>query len=250
MNGQLAKDAFHVGHHCDDKTCNRLDFLPVRCDGCSKNFCSDHFRYKDHHCPSGLQNDNQVPTCPLCQAPIPVKRGEIPDIRVGQHIDADCKSETALSKRKIFTNVCSATGCKKKEMMRVDCTSCRKTFCLAHRFPEDHRCQGPTSSVSRAGAAALARISIPSGASSIKFANPTAPAQALFLPKGIQANLSEDEALAMALHLSLSGGGDFSRPQKSSAQEDDDLALAQALAASEADFQSAQIPKKTNCVMS
>ena len=110
-----------------------------------------HFRYAAHNCASGLQNDGQVPVCPLCQAPIPIKRGELPDKRVGQHIDSDCQSDKALSHRKVFTNACSAKGCKKKEMMRVECTSCRQSFCIGHRFPDDHQCQGPRSSVSQAG---------------------------------------------------------------------------------------------------
>ena len=118
-------------------------------------FSNDHFRYEQHQCSSGRRQGNQVPVCPLCSKPVPVKKGEIPDIRVGQHIDADCPSDTAISKRKVFANRCSAKGCKKSEMMRVECTDCRKTFCLAHRFPDDHSCQGVSVSesggVSRSG---------------------------------------------------------------------------------------------------
>jgi len=244
------KDVFHVGTYCQEPSCNRLDFLPVRCDGCLKNFCNDHFRYGAHNCASGLQNDNQVPTCPLCQAPIPVKRGEIPDVRVGQHIDSDCQSEKALSKRKVFTNICSAKGCKKKEMRRVECTRCLKTYCLGHRFPDDHECQGPTSSVSRSGAAALARMQ--NSVSSTNHPEPNAPSQKQF-GQNIQPNMSEDEAFAKALQMSLSvsGGGDFSPAgPRTTAQDDDDLALAQALAASEQEYNRAQTHKKTTCVMS
>ncbi|OQV18151.1 putative AN1-type zinc finger protein 2B [Hypsibius exemplaris] len=255
MDGQLdqKKDVFHMGSHCESTSCNRLDFLPIRCDGCSKSFCNDHFRYESHSCPSGLQNANQVPNCPLCQAPIPVKRGEAPDIRVGMHIDSDCLSEKALSKRKVYTNTCSAKGCKKKEMMRVECAECRKSYCLGHRFPDDHQCQGPSSSVSRSGSAALARMQ--NNVSSTKHPEPNAPSSQKHNP----ANMSEDEAFARALQLSLSvnGGGDFSKAQQASgssqrttAQEDDDLALAQALAASEQDFQAQQARKKATCVMS
>ena len=70
--------------------------------------------------------------------------------------------------------------------------------------------------------------------------------------------MSEDEAFARALQLSLSmnGAGDSSSvrkptaPTTNNAQEDDDLALAQALAASEHEFNSVPPPKKTTCVMS
>jgi hypothetical protein len=43
-----------------------LDFLPVKCYGCSKMFCSGHFTYEAHNCESGLKTNAQVPVCPLC----------------------------------------------------------------------------------------------------------------------------------------------------------------------------------------
>lgn len=45
--------------------------------------------------------DVQVPVCPLCNIPIPVKRGQTPDFVVGEHIDRDCKSDPAQQKRKV-----------------------------------------------------------------------------------------------------------------------------------------------------
>lgn len=51
--------------------------------------------------------DIQVPVCPLCNIPIPVKRGEMPDIKVGEHIDRDCRSDPAQRKRKVqITPMC------------------------------------------------------------------------------------------------------------------------------------------------
>lgn len=235
-------DVFHVGEYCSVSSCNRLDFLPVKCDGCSKKFCNDHFRYEQHQCSSGRRQGNQVPVCPLCSKPVPVKKGEIPDIRVGQHIDADCPSDTAISKRKVFANRCSAKGCKKSEMMRVECTDCRKTFCLAHRFPDDHSCQGVSVSesggVSRSGASAMARI-----AALTRQAQPE-PSSTSVKPKisSRNTNLSQDEALARAFQLSMAGAG-------AGTQEEEDFALAQALSMSEADHRN-QPQKKTNCVMS
>lgn len=58
-----------------------------------------------------------MPVCPLCGKPVPVARGELPDVVVGRHIDMDCKSDPALSSRgKIYTNRCSVRGCKKREV--------------------------------------------------------------------------------------------------------------------------------------
>lgn len=40
----------------------------------------------------------QVPVCPLCNAPVPVQKGEVPDIVVGAHMDKDCKYNPAQQK--------------------------------------------------------------------------------------------------------------------------------------------------------
>ena len=48
-----------------------------------------------------LFQDNQVPVCPLCNIPIPIMKGESPDVKVGQHIDTDCQSDPAKEKRKV-----------------------------------------------------------------------------------------------------------------------------------------------------
>ena len=46
--------------------------------------------------------DNQVPVCPLCNCPVPLgATGALPDEVVGRHIDNDCQSETAQSRRKV-----------------------------------------------------------------------------------------------------------------------------------------------------
>ena len=60
-----------LGRHCMLKDCNRLDFLPVKCRGCSKVYCIDHYNYKDHACPNAPKENRQVPTCPLCSKPVP-----------------------------------------------------------------------------------------------------------------------------------------------------------------------------------
>lgn len=43
----------------------------------------------------------QVPVCPLCNAPIPVKRGEIPDVVVGEHMDRDCTFHPGRNRNKV-----------------------------------------------------------------------------------------------------------------------------------------------------
>uniref|UniRef100_A0A3Q2QQU9 Zinc finger, AN1-type domain 2A n=1 Tax=Fundulus heteroclitus TaxID=8078 RepID=A0A3Q2QQU9_FUNHE len=146
-----------LGEHCSEKTCKRLDFLPMRCDACQEIFCKDHITYANHKCTSSYRKDVQVPVCPLCNTPIPIKRGEMPDIKVGEHIDRDCKSDPAQRKRKIFTNKCSKGGCKQKEMIRVTCDQCHLNYCLKHRHPLDHDCKTDGKSLSKSGHAAVMR---------------------------------------------------------------------------------------------
>lgn len=98
----------------------------MRCDACQEIFCKDHITYANHKCMSSYKKvtvktmncysclhvvashlfvvvlqDIQVPVCPLCNIPIPIKRGEMPDIKVGEHIDSDCRSDPAQRKRKV-----------------------------------------------------------------------------------------------------------------------------------------------------
>ncbi|KAM3826763.1 AN1-type zinc finger protein 2A isoform 2-T2 [Vipera latastei] len=146
-----------LGQHCCEKTCRRLDFLPLKCDACQELFCKDHITYSQHKCSSAYKKDVQVPVCPLCNTPVPVRKGEMPDVAVGAHMDQDCQQDSAQQKQKIFTNKCFKGGCRKKEMMRLVCDQCHQNFCLHHRHPLDHNCPGWVSPVSKAGCAAIMR---------------------------------------------------------------------------------------------
>ncbi|KTG35991.1 hypothetical protein cypCar_00044147 [Cyprinus carpio] len=231
-------------------------------------------------------SDIQVPVCPLCNTPIPVKRGEMPDIKVGEHIDRDCKSDPAQRKRKIFTNKCSKGGCKQKEMIRVTCDQCHLNYCLKHRHPLDHDCKTDGKPVSKSGHAALMRVQAPSSsnaaASSTRgssravsngvtgrtrpqsssaqrintspMVSPTA--QNVIPPSAsFQVGLTEEQALQRALEMSLAESDRASQPTLSP-QEQEDLALAQALAASEEEYRRQQqrqqggVFKETSCCLS
>ncbi|XP_073647921.1 AN1-type zinc finger protein 2A isoform X3 [Tursiops truncatus] len=91
-----------LGKHCSEKTCNQLDFLPLECDACKQDFCKDHFTCAAHKCPFAFKKDVQVPVCPLCNSPIPVKTGEVPDVVVGEHMDGACKHHPGKKKEKNF----------------------------------------------------------------------------------------------------------------------------------------------------
>ncbi|NXC37871.1 ZFN2B protein, partial [Penelope pileata] len=248
------------------------DFLPLRCDACERIFCADHIAYAQHECTSAYKKDVQVPVCPLCNAPVPVRRGEMPDAVVGEHMDRDCRADPAQRQRKIFTNRCMKPGCRQKEMMKVICEQCHQNYCLKHRHPLDHDCSGAGRPLSKAGHAALARAQASppqaAGTSSSTAAqpagSPSSPArsgtvavsQARSTPPPaavLQNGLSEEEALQRALEMSLAESARGSA-QTPSTQEEEDLALARALSASEAEYQQLQRQahgsKPSNCSMS
>ncbi|NWU94726.1 ZFN2B protein, partial [Upupa epops] len=247
------------------------DFLPLKCDACERIFCTDHIAYAQHDCTSAYKKDVQVPVCPLCNAPIPVRRGEMPDIVVGEHIDRDCKSDPAQRKRKIFTNKCMKPGCKQKEMMKVICDQCHKNYCLKHRHPLDHDCSGAGRPLSNAGLAAIVRAQASSSKTVTALSSgaaqpadrPSSPVSARVAVSPthstslsavvLQNGLSEEEALQRALEMSLAESA-CSSAQSPSTQEEEDLALAQALSASEAEYQQSQrqahSSKPSNCSMS
>ncbi|KAM9057007.1 AN1-type zinc finger protein 2A isoform 1-T1 [Megaptera novaeangliae] len=129
-----------LGKHCSEKTCKQLDFLPLECDACKQDFCKDHFTYAAHKCPFAFKKDVQVPVCPLCNSPVPVKKGEIPDAVVGAHIDGGCKRHPGRRKEEICTHRCSKEGCRRKEMLWVARAERRSAVCVQHRHPRDHGC--------------------------------------------------------------------------------------------------------------
>ncbi|CAG9571817.1 unnamed protein product [Danaus chrysippus] len=195
----------HIGKNCSYKTCNKLDFLPMKCDACKDVYCSDHFTYIKHECPASNSKDVQVPQCPLCGALVPGKRGEPPDVAVGAHIDNQCTSDPAKERRKkVFTNRCSYKGCKTKEMVPLVCVECSLNYCLRHRHAADHMCEGKLAAKRRQAAnAAMARLK----AKEVNLPNRTPAAVAANNFTEVQGNMTEDEALAHALALSLQENG-------------------------------------------
>lgn len=127
------------GTHCNFADCNALDFLPIKCDACSNLYCENHMQYERHRCEGAHRKNVQVPVCPLCNVPVPVAPGESPDVRVGRHIDNDCRSDPALAKRS-RVNRCVARNCKKRDLTSIKCPDCQLTVCIKHRLPEDHDC--------------------------------------------------------------------------------------------------------------
>jgi len=261
-----------LGEQCQVDSCGQLDFLPIKCYGCHKKYCTEHFQYENHQCPERHNRDVQVPVCPLCDKPVPTAKGVSPDTTVSAHIDRDCKSDPAVAKRnKIYTNRCTVKKCKQKEMMKVQCDQCKQSFCLKHRHPQDHECHNAavrksvapkeSAASSKAAQAAIARQAhTKSSSSAVGSAIRSSASSASNLLKGQTSirnmfqnqpststvtnnRLSEDEALARALQESLNEqqSGASSVNQSSNQNtieapktvEEQDLMLAQALAESQ-----------------
>lgn len=180
----------HVGEQCSLKECRRLDYLPVKCTACKQIFCSEHFRFEAHHCPDEKSDGQQVMhhrqvniKCPLCNRAVPLRATESPDHAVNEHITRNCFVET---KEKVFSNQCSMTSCKRKELMPLTCERCRLNHCLSHRHPADHLCEGRKKVVEPPRAVPQHTHSI----ASINFG------------RSFQDDLSEEEALKVAIERS------------------------------------------------
>ncbi|OLY83223.1 Proteasome subunit alpha type-6 [Smittium mucronatum] len=108
----------------------------------------NHWKVEAHNCPQKHKIvDVRVPTCPLCNAPIPITRGENPNFRVEAHIRNGCKKVpgTTSNKPVYRSEKCNVHSCKTKGMVFTNCSKCQKKYCLTHRHEADHDCHPPTS---------------------------------------------------------------------------------------------------------
>ncbi|KAF7732293.1 hypothetical protein EC973_005189 [Apophysomyces ossiformis] len=78
----------------------------------------------------------RVPTCPLCDRPVPIPRGQDPNIQVNRHIQNNCAEPEKPS------NVCRLRGCKAKLLVPMQCPECDYSYCVKHRLALDHQCEG------------------------------------------------------------------------------------------------------------
>merc|ERR1712130_202132 len=112
----------HIGTHCQLKSCNRLDYLPFKCNHCSFNFCENHWKPDQHECAKFIKNEeNSTSTKP-------------------QKSTEKQKPEKPKKKRK--RNPCQLPNCSGYNLVKMNCNQCGGNFCMKHRFPEDHQCIG------------------------------------------------------------------------------------------------------------
>uniref|UniRef100_A0A8D0R2H2 Zinc finger AN1-type containing 2B n=1 Tax=Sus scrofa TaxID=9823 RepID=A0A8D0R2H2_PIG len=210
-----------LGAHCSEPSCQRLDFLPLKCDACSGIFCADHVAYAQHHCASAYQK-------------IFTNRCERSGCRQREMMKLTCER-------------CGRNFCiKHRHPLDHDCSG------EGHGHPTS---RAGLAAISRAQSLAASAKTIPSpnqtlpSSASASRATTQSPSRTTPPVIALQNGLSEDEALQRALELSLAE----TKPQVPSSQEEEDLALAQALSASEAEYRQQQAQsrslKPSNCTL-
>ncbi|KAG8900710.1 hypothetical protein FRB99_005803 [Tulasnella sp. 403] len=153
-----SSELLEIGKTCSHPACSLVDFLPIKCQHCAKHFCSDHFKPQTHDCPKfdASKHDRIAPECPFCHQPVAFAAGVDPNIAMEQHFDTKCKvvlggglvgmkskgTSSGESPR------CARAKCNKVLVAPIRCPKCSQQFCVAHRFPESHRCLTGSSSTS------------------------------------------------------------------------------------------------------
>lgn len=122
-----------LGARCALSSCKKLDYLPLRCGGCRQLYCSEHQRPETHQCSS--PNHNTVPTCPLCQAPVPILTGMTADDAMSLHIDAGCPKRLRAYPK------CAHPSCSVRDPAATACVACHQIFCIAHCVEVNHDCR-------------------------------------------------------------------------------------------------------------
>merc|ERR1711970_189344 len=111
----------HIGTHCQLKSCNRLDYLPFKCNHCSQNFCASHWKPDQHECSKFVKENSTSKENP-------------------QKSTQTVKPDKPKKKRK--QNPCQLPNCSGYNLVKMNCNQCGGNFCMKHRFPEDHQCIG------------------------------------------------------------------------------------------------------------
>ncbi|KAL6013664.1 hypothetical protein ACLOJK_004162 [Asimina triloba] len=125
-----------LGKHCQNSSCNQLDFLPFKCDACLKVYCVEHRSYESHDCPKADEQRRRVLVCSLCSMSIANKDGEEEMIMAQHQQSGDCNPSNKKKPK------CPVRRCKQVLTFSntTTCKTCDQKVCLKHRFPSDHDC--------------------------------------------------------------------------------------------------------------
>ena len=64
-NAERDTQLLSVGQQCSESSCLLVDFLPFKCQHCSKSFCGEHFLVAAHRCPQydESKHNRVAPSC-------------------------------------------------------------------------------------------------------------------------------------------------------------------------------------------
>lgn len=94
---------YNLGRHCS--LCKAQDYLPFKCEHCNNWFCSNHRLIEDHKCSKYVSNSRYSDKV--------------------NHVK--------------FARNCEYKKCREDQI--TQCKFCKKSFCLNHRFEQDHKCK-------------------------------------------------------------------------------------------------------------
>uniref|UniRef100_A0A7S0T789 AN1-type domain-containing protein n=1 Tax=Erythrolobus madagascarensis TaxID=708628 RepID=A0A7S0T789_9RHOD len=153
-------DVPEIGAKCAAHMCVNFEYMPFKCEACGLMFCAEHRMFELHECSKAMcggdpggefagvsvsgvveSTPGLTVSCPLCAETLFVKKngGEnsgtvSTDELIAKHISAGCPKRARKNK------MCSADGCRKREVVKMICRVCNKNFCLEHRHEADHNC--------------------------------------------------------------------------------------------------------------
>lgn len=117
------QDVDKIGRHC--QVCREKDFLPTRCDSCWGWFCQPHSKEDSHACP---------------QKGLAARRRREKELK-GSNVALPSTEKPSL----LTAKQCSSPQCKEFVNTTLKpgvlCSTCNRTYCLGHRFPEEHDCK-------------------------------------------------------------------------------------------------------------
>eukprot|EP00475_Leptophrys_vorax_P028006 TRINITY_DN401_c0_g1_i1.p1 TRINITY_DN401_c0_g1~~TRINITY_DN401_c0_g1_i1.p1 ORF type:complete len:191 (-),score=36.56 TRINITY_DN401_c0_g1_i1:118-690(-) len=123
-----------LGKHCALSSCKQLDFLPFTCSKCNQVTCLEHHSLNAHECPNA--EEAKTISCPVCEGVVAIAGGQDANQVMDDHISKGCAKPTSVKPLR-----CSLKGCKTKSVQQVSCKKCNLSYCLGHRFPDDHKCK-------------------------------------------------------------------------------------------------------------
>ena len=142
MSNSNQSDLMGIGAHCSHPGCGQKDFLPFKCDCCSRVYCLEHRTYHAHNCPLAGGKDTKVIICPLCAKSIKLNGSKDVHEAFDLHSRTECDPSNYQKAKK--KTRCPVPGCREhlREVNTFKCKECGIEVCLAHRFPADHACKG------------------------------------------------------------------------------------------------------------